>query len=707
MRTRRMSSSTSTNHRNTSAIVVAGDSSPRTGKRTRRPVADAVSSTSTSTTMALSAMCAWLSLLGTSSPSPARFASAARHPMEGSAFASTFASARPSAPASAPLVTPSRTKQSSCWQVRLDDECGDEREDVSIASTNFNLNSNFNSKNSNFNFDWKQLLPKLPSNPSDLKALEKSVATHVTTLCFSLSFFLLNPLVVSLTPSPSSLSSSSSSSSFSSSVVPIASLFAHTAHAEDELYAKYGNKGLDTSLVDKNCLTNHCSLQAEACLRDDPDCRKGLTCTAKCLGDNSCITGCFARYGTPNLDNLLKCTIEDHECIKVAILEGGADKYGDEPRSPGKTVRNLDLKTMEGTWYKVAGYNPNYDCYACQKNVFSGPRSERMGDDSSGSGSGMGLLTHVVHWNDDSNPLRFASRPADRLDVDVQFSMPRLLPDGSPPPPSGVRESMEQGGLKSVGYNAYSTHETMVFDEPGGAGGNLLQLDRLVLGKDESGRDKVYSRTAHSEGEMFGLKFWENWYILGQNKPNEEEFKFVYYNGKTRQNTYDGAFVYSRTRHLSPATMEKVWQIAKDAGMNPEQFCKIQNSCFDNDDGIIPDITERQGLGSPSNPFRGIIASTKISQFLGVESVFAESNIPGTSLGVSSGLFQGGNSAGSGAGGVGATAKVNTDNANAAANSRPWWKEAGDYLEDPRRHFRLMDSLREDMDWPEYIRERK
>jgi hypothetical protein len=106
------------------------------------------------------------------------------------------------------------------------------------------------------------------------------------------------------------------------------------ANAEDELYAKYGGKGLDTSLVDKECLVNKCSLQAKACLQDDPDCRKGLTCTAKCLGDNACITGCFARYGTPNLDGLLKCTIEDNECIKVAILDGGGDAYGELQQRP-------------------------------------------------------------------------------------------------------------------------------------------------------------------------------------------------------------------------------------------------------------------------------------------------------------------------------------------------------------------------------------
>merc|ERR1712176_1006226 len=102
-------------------------------------------------------------------------------------------------------------------------------------------------------------------------------------------------------------------------------------------------------------------------------------------------------------------------------------------------------------------------------------------------------------------------------------------------------------------------------------------------------------RTAHSEGEMFGLKFWENWYIIGQNDPGEDEFKFVYYNGKTRQNTYEGAFVYSRTKELSPSSMKKVYKIASKAEMNPDQFCKIRNGCF-------KDPTPEPGLGSPSNP---------------------------------------------------------------------------------------------------------
>jgi len=319
---------------------------------------------------------------------------------------------------------------------------------------------------------------------------------------------------------------------------------------------------------------------------------------------------------------------------------------------------------MEGTWYKVAGYNPNYDCYACQRNTFSAPEGGFLERNAPFLPSN-GLLSNLG---------------ADRLQVDVEFSMPRLLPDGSPPPPNGVRESTATG-LQSVGYNAYSTHETMVFDSATNSAFDL------VLGK---GTDKEasYARTAHSEGEMFGLKFWENWYVLGENDPGRDEFKFIYYNGKTRQNTYDGAFVYSRSRTLTPESMEKVYRIAQEAGMNPNQFCKIQNGCFDGDDlDLSP--RERPGLGSPSNPFRGILASTKVSQFLGVESVAAES-IPRSrsSTTIAPDFLQG------------------TSMLKSQQVERPWWKEMGDYLEDPRKHFRLMDSLRSDMDWPEYIKER-
>jgi hypothetical protein len=420
------------------------------------------------------------------------------------------------------------------------------------------------------------------------------------------------------------------------------------AFAENELSDIYGGKGFDSSLVDQTCLVDKCSNQAKACLADDPSCRKGLTCTAKCLGDNACITGCMARYGNNNLDNLLKCTIEDNECIKIAILPGGADKFGEEPRAPAPTVRNFDHKTMAGTWYKVAGFNPNYDCYACQRNTFAIPEQE-------------GLI-----------PV------GNKLNMGVEFSMPHLMPDGSPPPPRNIRESITvkddaMFGSKSIGLNEYNTNEVMVFDSFKDAPANLV----VNKGKEN---EASYSRTAHSEGEMFGLRFWENWYILGENDPDMPEFKFVYYNGKTRQNTYEGAFVYSRSRSLEPESMKKVYAIAKEAGMNPDQFCKIRNGCFEKEaDAVLKGVPDEFGLGSPSNPFRGILASTKVSELLGVEPVSAEDDMR-----------------------IAPTSKALQPVQKSSA--RPWWYEVGDYLENPHRHFEAMDSLRQPMEWPEDVK---
>jgi VDE lipocalin domain len=212
-----------------------------------------------------------------------------------------------------------------------------------------------------------------------------------------------------------------------------------------------------------------------------------------------CITGCMARYGNTNLDSLLKCTVEDHECIKIAILPGGADPFGQEPRAPKATVPNFDYRSLQGSWYKVVGFNPNYDCYACQRNTFSLPATENDGDTDNSSVKLVGSST--------------TSSESPYLNVGVEFSMPHLLPDGTPPPPRQVRESMAvykedigtsngagslKGGFRSIGLNEYNTNEVMVFDQVPDS------KNSLVMNKGKS-NEATYSRTAHSEGEMFGL----------------------------------------------------------------------------------------------------------------------------------------------------------------------------------------------------------
>lgn len=159
------------------------------------------------------------------------------------------------------------------------------------------------------------------------------------------------------------------------------------------------------------------------------------------------------------------------------------------------------------------------------------------------------------------------------------------------------------------------------------------------------------------------------------------EFKFIYYNGKTRQNTYDGAFVYSRSKTLEPESMAKVYSIAKEAGMNPDQFCRIRNGCFDQQKE--EPLFGAEKMAAPSNePLRGIIASTKVSELLGVESVSArDANVQGL-----------------------VTSQQLQPELKAPDSSRPWWYEVADYLENPHRHFEVMDNLRKPMEWPDNVR---
>lgn len=185
--------------------------------------------------------------------------------------------------------------------------------------------------------------------------------------------------------------------------------------------------------------------------------------------------------------------------------------------------------------------------------------------------------------------------------------------------------------------------------------------------------------------------------MLGENDPDMPEFKFIYFNGKTRQNTYEGAFVYSRSRTLEPESMAKVYSIAKAAGMNTDQFCKIRNGCFADTTNGNNNLFEQQSspsqpdytiqnkesmTGPPSNSaFRGIMASTKVSELLGVEAVSARDDLVGAS-------------------GLGSPTSIELQPVQ-KSSSRPWWYEAGDYLENPHRHFEVMKDLRQPMVWPE------
>ena len=237
------------------------------------------------------------------------------------------------------------------------------------------------------------------------------------------------------------------------------------AWAENEL-ADLANSKSTSELVDPQCFADKCSVQTKACI-DNPDCTKGLVCTAKCMGDAQCTVGCFARFGNPDLDKVLSCTIEDAACIKIALMTPGADGPLDAPLPP-RPIIPVSRSSLQGKWYKVMGWNPMYDCFDCQCNTFDKPSAKEVG----------------------------ATIEANSMNVEVQYSMPRV-----------------RAGAKPERFSA-TLHEELEFDTAPGS-----------------------RRTAHTEGKMFGLTFWENWYVLGENQPNEPQFKFVYYTGKTLQVT--------------------------------------------------------------------------------------------------------------------------------------------------------------------------
>ena len=293
--------------------------------------------------------------------------------------------------------------------------------------------------------------------------------------------------------------------------------FAQPAFAENELAALAGGQ-FKSELVDTQCFATSCKLQTEACV-GNADCTKGLACTAKCMGDAECTVGCFAKYGNKQLDEMLACTIEDKGCLKIAIMEPGADKPSEAPKPP-KALVAATPATMSGKWYKVMGWNPKYDCFDCQRNSFA-----KAGKTSASEvGAEIG---------------------ANGMAVEVEYTMPRVRAGSAP---ETVKETL---------------HETLQFDT------------------DSNGQALAGSqRTAHTEGKMFGLTFWENWYLIGQNDNQEKDFRFVYYTGKTLQNRYEGAFVYARQPEIPKDALPHIYSIAREAGMEPTGMCCIDNKCF-------------------------------------------------------------------------------------------------------------------------------
>ena len=115
-----------------------------------------------------------------------------------------------------------------------------------------------------------------------------------------------------------------------------------------------------------SCFMNECGAPSRDCFTN-PSCLKGVTCLGRCRGEQACATQCFARFGSEKLNRWLSCTLEEKGCVTTGVDMDTTAFYASAPTR----LETFDPTFMEGgPWWKVVGYSPKYDCFACQKSSF-------------------------------------------------------------------------------------------------------------------------------------------------------------------------------------------------------------------------------------------------------------------------------------------------------------------------------------------------
>lgn len=194
-----------------------------------------------------------------------------------------------------------------------------------------------------------------------------------------------------------------------------------------------------------------------------------------------CSTGCFAKFGSSHLDELLHCSVEKHDCVHVPGKENvgwNTDTLADLPSKP---LTTFNPASMQGVWFKTMGLDSRYDCFDCQRNSF--------------------IL-----------------KDQGTLSMEAEFRIPRP---------------------NFPGYLQSKIEEELHLTDP---------------------QDINQYASMQSEGKMFGLTFWENWYVLGDTKAIKSlpqtglitsayasetfrakpDFKLIFYTGHTLQGSYKG-----------------------------------------------------------------------------------------------------------------------------------------------------------------------
>lgn len=397
---------------------------------------------------------------------------------------------------------------------------------------------------------------------------------------------------------PGVMDMSALDSSYSSPVARF-SVGGGAAHADDEL-AKYAAEGNPVG-VDGQCFLKKCPLETQGCA-SDLNCIKGLSCLARCKGGSMCSTACFAKFGSEKLDNLLACSVERYNCVNVPGKEQMGWTTDNLAELPSPPLDNFKMSELEGTWYKILGLDSRYDCFDCQKNSFHySPSSAKLPryrsiQKPAADGATTTASSLVVQGLEKEGRAGTTAGMEDtaeggRLEMEAVFRVPRpqdpgymqnriveeLLP-GSGPSDQSLARAEASNGFGTYAAPANAAEQNTVKPPLAEA---MPYTDRRVQ------RQAV--PTMRSEGKMFGLTFWENWYILGETlvkqAPDKEladpiGLKLVYYTGHTLQGSYKGAFVYSRTPEITPAVMSSATEMVGKSGLKLSDFCLIRNTCF-------------------------------------------------------------------------------------------------------------------------------
>ncbi len=363
----------------------------------------------------------------------------------------------------------------------------------------------------------------------------------------------------------------------------IPTLNTQSVRADDEL-ARFAAEGNDVG-VDGTCFMKKCSLETAKCA-NDPNCLKGLSCLARCKGGSMCSTGCFAKFGSDKLDGLLSCSVEKNDCVHVPRDEEAMgwkeDKLADLPSKP---IEKFAASSMDGTWYKVMGLDSRYDCFECQRNTFK-------------------VSPPIV------GSVNIGNKQMKDIEMEALFRIPR-------PTAPGYLQSRIEEKLQVVNPNQGKDKDNVI------VANNNNNGNRLSL------KDAATAPTFQSQGTMFGLTFWENWYVIGDSriqplgpgqaysfgvpsayaqgpaKSYAPDMKLIFYTGHTLQGSYKGAFLYSRSPKMGAGSIQVAQDLISRSGLNPKDFCMIKNTCFLKDEGGENDKNTKFGdiIKSGSNQF--------------------------------------------------------------------------------------------------------